>query len=309
MATTMNNLEKLIQMATIEQMYTMLNRMKENVHNVYKDTDMCNDTNSCKKDDTTLYNKNLELEISMLKTKNDTLNEHLGMVSEECRKLMIRIKNLEEELSEIKNNSTNNSKFLCNQIRGQQLLTSYPGFSNGSQKEENHIKLKIEEKDVEEITKELVKKEIIKVEEEEEEDEEEEETPLMVTCSTISIAPIKKEENVVKVEEEEVEEEEVEEEEVEEEVEEEEVGTEDETEVEVKPTQVNEIKKDEEEDEVEEVEEEEVEEEDEEVFELEIDDVTYFATDEENGIIYEMTSDGDIGKKVGIIKDGEPIFN
>ena len=52
-----------------------------------------------------------------------------------------------------------------------------------------------------------------------------------------------------------------------------------------------------------------MEEEDEEVFEIEIDDITYFATDEENGILYEMTKDGDVGKKVGIIKDGEPIFN
>jgi hypothetical protein len=51
------------------------------------------------------------------------------------------------------------------------------------------------------------------------------------------------------------------------------------------------------------------EEEGEEVFEIEIDDVTYFATDEENGILYEVDKDGDIGKKVGIIKDGEPIFS
>jgi len=50
-------------------------------------------------------------------------------------------------------------------------------------------------------------------------------------------------------------------------------------------------------------------EEEEEVFEIEIDDVTYFATHEENGILYEIDSDGDVGKKVGIIKDGEPIFN
>jgi hypothetical protein len=53
-----------------------------------------------------------------------------------------------------------------------------------------------------------------------------------------------------------------------------------------------------------------VEEEDsEEVFEIEIDDVTYFATDEENGILYEVDKDGEVGKKVGIIKDGEPIFS
>ena len=53
---------------------------------------------------------------------------------------------------------------------------------------------------------------------------------------------------------------------------------------------------------------EELEEDEEEVFEIEIDDVTYFATHEENGILYEVDKDGDVGKKVGIIKDGEPIF-
>jgi hypothetical protein len=50
-------------------------------------------------------------------------------------------------------------------------------------------------------------------------------------------------------------------------------------------------------------------EEEEEVFEIEIDDITYFATDEENGILYEVDKDGEVGKKVGIIKDGEPIFS
>jgi pilus assembly protein FimV len=55
--------------------------------------------------------------------------------------------------------------------------------------------------------------------------------------------------------------------------------------------------------------EEEEEEEEEEVFEIEIDDVTYYATSEENGILYEVDADGEVGKKVGIIKDGEPIFS
>ena len=50
-------------------------------------------------------------------------------------------------------------------------------------------------------------------------------------------------------------------------------------------------------------------EEEEEVFEIEIDDVTYFATHEENGILYEVDENGEPGKKVGIIKDGEPIFS
>ena len=51
-----------------------------------------------------------------------------------------------------------------------------------------------------------------------------------------------------------------------------------------------------------------VEEDEEEVFEIEIDDVTYYATSEENGILYEMLADGEIGKQVGVINDGEPIF-
>ena len=47
----------------------------------------------------------------------------------------------------------------------------------------------------------------------------------------------------------------------------------------------------------------------EEVFEIEIDDITYYATSEENGILYEVDADGEVGKKVGIIKDGEPFFS
>lgn len=49
--------------------------------------------------------------------------------------------------------------------------------------------------------------------------------------------------------------------------------------------------------------------EEEEVFEIEIDDITYFATHEENGILYEVDENGDPGKKVGVLKDGEPFFS
>jgi hypothetical protein len=49
-------------------------------------------------------------------------------------------------------------------------------------------------------------------------------------------------------------------------------------------------------------------EDEEEVFEIEIDDVSYFTNDEENGILYEVDSTGDPGKKVGVLKDGEPFF-
>ncbi len=50
------------------------------------------------------------------------------------------------------------------------------------------------------------------------------------------------------------------------------------------------------------------EEEEEEVTEIEIDDVTYFTNDDENGFIYEATEDEEVGDKVGYFKDGEPFF-
>ena len=46
----------------------------------------------------------------------------------------------------------------------------------------------------------------------------------------------------------------------------------------------------------------------EELFEIEIDDVSYCTNDEENGIIYALTADGDVGAKIGYLKDGEPFF-
>jgi hypothetical protein len=54
--------------------------------------------------------------------------------------------------------------------------------------------------------------------------------------------------------------------------------------------------------------EEEEEEEEEEFIEIDIDDVTYCTNNEENGFIYELTEDGDVGDKVGYLKDGEPFF-
>jgi len=96
-------------------------------------------------------------------------------------------------------------------------------------------------------------------------------------------------------------------EEVEEEVEAEEVVVEEEEDLVEEESEVE--VESEEEVEVKEVLSEVVEEEEAEVFEIEIDDISYFATDEENGILYEVDSDGEVGKQVGIIKDGEPIFS
>jgi cobalamin biosynthesis protein CobT len=97
-------------------------------------------------------------------------------------------------------------------------------------------------------------------------------------------------------EEEEQEQEEQEEEEEQEEQEEEEVEEQEEDEVEQKE-EVEEQEKQKQE-----------EEEEEELYEIEIDNITYCTNDEENGFIYEMTKDGDVGKKVGYFKDSDCIF-
>jgi hypothetical protein len=50
------------------------------------------------------------------------------------------------------------------------------------------------------------------------------------------------------------------------------------------------------------------EEDEEEVFEIEIDDKTYYTNNEENGIIYEALPNDEVGEKIGYLKDGEPFF-
>ncbi len=361
----MDNLEKLIQMATIEHMYSMLQKMKTETSTNFKE---CNFSDEKYSTQNNALIGSLLNEIKVLKTEINDHTEKLRRNNGEIWQLtqslsfwIERTERLENELNEIKSNTNNNSRFLCQQIRGQQKLTSYPGFSNGSPNEkddEAHIKLKIEEKmsndescDADKESNHSDEEEDVDErfnEEDEEEDDKDDVNPLLITCSTIKldVKPIVEEvhqvEPVVETSEKEDEQEEEEDDEEEEEEESEaEVGTDDEKEdlVNVEPQEPVKVQKEAEEEEGEEEEEDdelsvgeelgehvepvinepieteeeeaeaEAEEEEEEVFEIEIDDVTYFATGEENGILYEMTSDGDIGKKVGIIKDGEPIFN
>jgi hypothetical protein len=120
------------------------------------------------------------------------------------------------------------------------------------------------------------------------------------------------EEEQEEVEEEEVEEEEVEEEEVEEEQEEEEEEEEEQEEVEetAEEEEVEEEEVEEEEVEEEEVEEEEVEEEEEEeeVYVVKIEGIDYYTTNEKNGKIYKIMDDDDVGDELGYYEDGEPGF-
>jgi len=152
---------------------------------------------------------------------------------------------------------------------------------------------------VEEVEEEVeVEEEEVEVEEEvetEEEEEEEEEEEVEEVEEEVETEEVEEEEEEV---EEEVEEEE---EEVEEEVEEEE------EEVEEEEEEVEEVEEvEEEEEEVEE----EVETEEEEEVEEEVELFTYrkkkyWATDSENGVLYEITADEDIGDEVGKIVNGK----
>ena len=125
--------------------------------------------------------------------------------------------------------------------------------------------------------------------------------------SAIEVIEAASEEEVVDTESVEEEEEEVVEEEV---VEEEEEEVASEAEKEEEEEAASEAEKEEEADEDEnsvETETKEEAEEEEELFEIDIDDITYCTNDEENGSIYEL-KDGDVGDKVGYFKEGEPFF-
>ena len=146
--------------------------------------------------------------------------------------------------------------------------------------EKENIKLEINDLDLEEEEEQELEDELEDELEEDEEVVDEEEEELEDEEEEL----VEEDEQVVLEEEELVEDEQEEEDEVETEAEEE---AEDDSDIEIPPKE---------------------EEEEEELFEIEIDDVTYCTNNEENGFIYELTSDGEVGNKVGYLKEGEPFF-
>jgi len=84
--------------------------------------------------------------------------------------------------------------------------------------------------------------------------------------------------------------------------------TEDEEEEEEEEEEDEEEEEEEKKESVVEADEAEEEEEEEEVFEIEIDDKTYYTNNEENGVIYEALPNDEVGEKIGYLKDGEPFF-
>jgi len=155
-------------------------------------------------------------------------------------------------------------------------------------KEAEIVRAFIEEKDKqEEEEEEEVEEEQVEEEEQDEQEEQEEEQ--------VEEEQEEQEEEQVEEEQEEVKEEQVEEEEQQVEEEEEEQSVETEAKEESESESEQEDKPDDKE-------------EDEELFEIEIDDVTYCTNNDENGFIWELTDEGEQGEKIGYFKEGEPFF-
>ena len=321
--TSLNNLDKLIQIAMIEQMYSMLNKLKEDTINNkdytfdrkeeqnsseclnYKQNDeaisqmnieiknikteinklqiametthnpFLNDKENCNISSLKLSNATLSKDETYLQAKMDETNESLLKSNEKMEVFIVLIENFMLKVNKHFETYDTELKQMKSIIDNQTLIIQdFQKNASSQQLDDNHIILKIEEKhsvtDNKEVDEEQVDEEQVDEEQVDEEQEDEKEVD-------------------------------EEQEDEEQEQSEEEVGTEDEQPINTeKKEEVDKELDDEDEDE---------EEESEEVFEIEIDDIIYFATHEENGILYEATSDGDVGKKVGIIKDGEPIFH
>jgi hypothetical protein len=326
---TTNNLERLIQMAAVEQMYSMMQKLKENNECVmlpekHKEKERLEEIQEIQEMQRQL--------IKLFQQIQEVQRQQINNILESVSVLNIEIKQLNCLLK--KEKETDDKPEPLSPIVGQTLITDYPIFIK---REKEHIKLKIEEidnKEKEETdddfnpvlitcsnitlnndeTKEIIvvdDDEVDEVDEDNEEDDEDEVVDDEVVDDELSVGE--------ELGEHETEEMKPETEEIKPETEEnlsseEEVCTDEDDDTNGKEL-VEEIKEDdkdvedEEEEKEDDEEEKEDEEEDEEVFEIEIDDVTYFATGEENGVLYEMTKDGEVGKKVGIIKDGDVIFS
>ena len=296
------NLERLIQMISIEQLLGLVKQnntssdilttpIVQKVVKAYEDElqtlNTVTNPNACVKD----YSE----DIAKIHEQLAAINSNLLHLADAIKNIHIRT-NVGLSYSEAK---------VTNEVVANEVDKS-----SVASLEEEHVRLKIEEKQVTTVNESDDESSLASLEEEVEEELEADEEEEVANSSVaeeeeeVEEAEEEVEESEKEISDEEEEEEVAEdlEEEVEESVESEEVEEESEKEI-----------SDEESEEEEEVDDESslasLEEDEEEVFEIEIDDVTYYATSEENGILYEVDADGEVGKKVGIIKDGEPIFS
>jgi hypothetical protein len=324
------NLERLIQMISIEQLLGLVKQnntssdilttpIVQKVVKAYEDElqtlNSVTNQNACVKDyseDIAKIHEQLAAINSNLlhladAIKNIHISTNVGLSYSEAKVT----NEVAEEANEVDKSSSKaeetNSEAVANEVD----KSSVASLEVVASLEEEHVRLKIEEKQVTTVNESDDESSLASLEEVEvaslEAEEEEEEEAATVASSSVA----EEEESEKEISDDEVEEEEVADASSVEEVEEESVATvasleEVESEEEVEESE-KEISDEESEEEAKSSNA--VEEEEEEVFEIEIDDVTYYATSEENGILYEVDADGEVGKKVGIIKDGEPIFS
>jgi hypothetical protein len=251
--------------------------------------------------------KQNEKDLQAMISANENLLARVDILSKENEELTNELRELKKQLF----HHTTDLSFDEVQIKVE------PGVTVDSVEKEN-IRLEIEEQDVqdeeeddsdsqEDSEEEDVDEEEDAVEEEENVDESDNAEDILETDEADETDDVLEaqhvQEEVVDEQEDDVEEEDEQEaeESVEEDVEQEEVVEEDD--VQEAEESVETEKSDSEEEQEESVEEDE----DEEIFEIDIDDVTYCTNNEENGFIYEL-NDGEMGDKIGYLKDGEPFF-
>ena len=277
-----NNLEKIIQLISIEQLMGLMKQMKNTTNINIEEPEII----------TPPINTNMPS--SQIQSQLEQINSTLLLIVD-------KIGSIESEIQLLK--------------QSKQTLDD----NCDCDFDEEHIKLKIEEKEIfvkEDIVVDILNMNI-DIEENVEENVEQDVEDMETFISKIDEVIAKLDENDDQLEDDQLEDDQLEDDQLEDDqLEDDQSVISEAVEVKVVEDEVEEEVVDDTEEEIsdEEVAEEEVVavvnlEEDEEVFEIEIDDVTYFATHEENGILYEVDENGEPGKKVGIIKDGEPIFS
>ena len=304
---------------THKQILTILNDLNTNVEQVQQEEDV--PIFSGIKEMT--HELVVREEVYNVQNKLDKLEKNYDTITQILDKIFINVKTLNEDINVLKTN---------HKVNKEENASIKPSIVSACENEnikfeinEDHEvnsdsdndKVLAEEEDTEaEDTEDEKDNEAEDAEAEDNEDEEDNEEEADVEeYENIDVEEEEddqKPQEVVETEVSEEEKEEVETEASEEEKEEVETEASEEEEKEEVETEASEEEKDEvkteasEEEEKEEVETEASEEE--ELFEIEIDDVTYCTNNEENGFIYQLTEDGDVGEKVGYLKEGEPFF-
>lgn len=263
--------KKILQLATVVNVDSINN------------CDIVNSTNN--NNNTSFPPVQVNAEVDKLQVKFNTLENRQNFVYTLLDKLLMKMDTLTSEINSLKLLPSLNSNTITydNQpLKNASVLTS----------EKENIQLEVieEANEEEELTDDDSEKE-----EEDEEKDEKEETEVIVLDDESEVEEEVKKVIVIK------------EEKVTEKVVEKVVVVKKETVEEVIATDDDDVETEEEEVVEEDIEEEAVEEE-EEFLEIDIDDITYCTNNEENGFIYELKEDGDVGNKVGYLKEGEPFF-